>query len=94
MPTWAKHHEHEAPDDAAKIGEGLAQDRDLEHCDHGDDWRQIAQRAEHEAGEGKESGRQSILLQPVEFTRHSTTNSGHGIGRRIHCDSGSDSFAI
>ena len=62
----SQHHEHEPADDAAEVGEGLAQDRDLEDRDHHDDRRQVAQCAEDEAGEGEEPGGQPILLQPVE----------------------------
>ena len=89
-----QHHEHEPADDAAEIGEGLAQDRNLEDRDHHDDRRQVAKRAQHEAGEGEEPSRQSIPPQLVECALHCTTSPGQGIGGRIHCDSGSESFAI
>ena len=89
-----QHHEHEPADHAAEIGKRLAQDRNLKDGDHDDDRGEIAKRAEHEAGNGEKARRRPILLQTGKYAPRLTTNLGVYVSRRIHCDSGSDSFVI
>ena len=89
-----QHHEHKPADHAAEIGKRLAQDRNLKDRDHDDDRGEIAKRAEHEAGNGEKARRRPILLQTGKYALRLTTGLGVGVGGRIHCDSGSDSYAI